>query len=172
MRRTTTITFVLLSGWVISCGTSGPALLPYPHDTQDDDDGIPQSGGGGDPSSSAVGTTVGTSGTSVSSSSSSAGSTSSVSSVSAGPSATTGTGGGGQCVPDGDDSECVTCAKLSCCAEVQNCADDGSCSCWIDCFADTGGAIDLCIGQCGLPGGSILDLLDCSSLECELDCQI
>jgi hypothetical protein len=172
MRRATLI-LVFLGGWLVSCGTDGPALIPYPDRSSDDDGG--EAGSGGATSSSSVGATgtsasTGTSGsTSNASSSSSTGATSSVASTGS-VGATTATGGGGQCIPDADDLECVECAKLNCCVEVLDCTDEEDCSCWIDCVATTLGAIDQCILQCGLPGVEILDLLDCTGLECDIEC--
>lgn len=178
MRRPCSIlVLALVSGWFVGCGVADPVstALPYPFHP-DDDGGKADDGGGGATSSSAAGpstsvssSTSGTSG----STSQSTGQTSNVTTVSTtGPSATTGTGGGAACSPDLDDTECVSCAKDSCCLEVQACADDQDCICWIGCLEDTLGAIDLCIGQCGLPGGALLDLLDCSGDLCDLECDV
>ncbi len=157
-----------LAGWFVGCGVDGPTstTLPYPHGSGSDDDG---GGSGGATSSAASGSTSSTSstsGTTGSSSSASSSSAQSSASVSA-SSSSTGTGGGNDCSPDLDDGECVACAKDACCLEVQDCDDDASCSCWIGCIAETLGAIDVCIGECGLPGGALLELLDCAGEICD-----
>jgi hypothetical protein len=53
---------------------------------------------------------------------------------------------------------------------VLDCANDASCSCWVDCLEDDANGIDLCIDQCGIPDLNILDLLDCAGDLCEADC--
>jgi len=158
------------------CGLSGPAELAYPHGDeaiQDDDTGVDQSGPSAEPPGSGGSSSSGSSGT-TSSSSSGTTSSSAASSGSGGGGGNNGGGGGneggGQCTPESDDGPCVACTKLACCAEVQACAQDANCSCWVGCMEQTLGDVTACIGQCGALGAAIGDLLDCGAMLCAAEC--
>jgi hypothetical protein len=65
----------------------------------------------------------------------------------------------------------VACTKEACCAEVQACADEPSCSCWIGCILD-GGTIELCFGECGAPDEALFALIDCGEAACADECAL
>ncbi|HHH29902.1 MAG TPA: hypothetical protein ENK57_16370 [Polyangiaceae bacterium] len=154
------------------CGVEGPSHLPYPYDGEDDggapleDDGsIGQGAGSSGPGTTGAGAegTTGAGGAPTTSSSSTG-----IGTASSG--VTTGGGVVGVCTPDGDDDACFVCAKQQCCPEVEACAAEPSCICWVQCVADTLGDVTLCAGQCGAPGAAILDVLDCAGAGCAAEC--
>lgn len=142
------------------CGVGKPEPFRHPLPADDSDEGF-----GGAATSGAT--------QSVATSTGSTPATTTAATTTTSAMATTVTTGGGapdECQPDADDVACVACAKEQCCDEVQDCADDATCSCWIGCMIQNQGAIDLCISQCGAPNQVLLGLLDCSGDLCEVEC--
>jgi hypothetical protein len=166
----------------VGCGVTGPEVdLPYPYvdDGPQETESTGNAGqGAGAPGSGSGSTGSGNTGPgSTGSGSTGSGSTGSgetgatSGSSGSGPSSSTGatTGGGGFCTPDPNDFACVACAKQSCCPEVNACAADDNCTCWVLCLEQTGDVV-ICGVQCGLPGQALNDLGDCTGNLCQVEC--
>jgi len=69
------------------------------------------------------------------------------------------------CVPDGEDTPCITCVKGHCCAEQTACQASEPCACIETCIAD-GGDAATCIAQCGGQDADWTHLHDCSVEHC------
>lgn len=72
------------------------------------------------------------------------------------------------CVPAADDTVCVGCVKLSCCAALTACDSFATCVCLLACAAGGLGPAT-CADTCGDPGSGC-DLGGCGEAECAQAC--
>ncbi|MBI4950765.1 MAG: hypothetical protein HY908_01920 [Myxococcales bacterium] len=68
-----------------------------------------------------------------------------------------GSGGGSVCLSEPSDSPCRLCLKASCCPELEACAVDARCACWVGCYAGPGSEA-ACYASCGDWNEAWLDL--------------
>ena len=75
------------------------------------------------------------------------------------------------CQPSTDESPCVVCAKERCCDLLSPCLQDVTCSCYVECFINTGGTTS-CSPACGPPNGLTADLETCRQEQCPGQCAL
>jgi hypothetical protein len=89
-------------------------------------------------------------------------------------------GGGGTCMGDltgeagagticdekADDTECVSCTRMNCCTQIQDCLPDENCRCLLECFL--GGCPGAqCLQECGT-GMPTQQVITCVSDSCQI----
>lgn len=73
--------------------------------------------------------------------------------------------GGGPCAAAATDDACTACSKTACCTELESCAGDTACACWLPCRA-SGKNYNQCFGTCGSPTEATQSLLLCAQTNC------
>lgn len=76
--------------------------------------------------------------------------------------------GGGLCDIDGSESPCQICIEQLCCAQLENCAQEGSCLCMVDCIEGDEDPVT-CGAQCA-PGLSYFEFVQCQAASCAAAC--
>jgi hypothetical protein len=72
---------------------------------------------------------------------------------------------GGLCAPAPGDSQCTACAKSTCRNDVNACAANQNCICWVACLAQ-GASPEACFGACGALDAATNALSQCSVQQC------
>ncbi len=67
------------------------------------------------------------------------------------------------------DTECVTCAKASCCPAVQQCLDDTDCAPCVACVQQNG-SVTACTAQCDTANAHVEKLFSCVGAICSTQC--
>lgn len=75
-----------------------------------------------------------------------------------------------QCEAEPTDNACLTCARESCCAELELCSDQAPCNCFVECLG-VGAMPDVttCQGRCGGSSG-VAALEVCLAMACPGTC--
>jgi hypothetical protein len=73
-----------------------------------------------------------------------------------------GSGAGGApadpCAAAPNDDACDTCRKPTCCPELQACAQNPLCTCWVDCIDQHPGDTVTCSNLCGAPAPALTQI--------------
>ncbi len=93
-------------------------------------------------------------------------SSSSTGSASSTASSASSSAGNPDCAPAMGDTQCTTCAKMSCCNDVVGCVNDQNCTCIVECLGQ-GKIYQICTSPapvgCGQPSAAFLTLAGCTT---------